>query len=57
VKNVRTANFAGAAVVALVLALPLIVQTIARIDTWKIVLGLAGLALFVTAGLDRSGHA
>jgi len=54
VNNVKTANFAGAAVVALALALPFIVPTIARVDTWKIVLGLAGLALFVSAGLGRS---
>ena len=52
--NVKTANFAGAVVVAAILALPLIVPTIARIETWKIVLALAGLALFVSAGLGRS---
>ena len=50
----KAANFIGALVVALLLALPFIVPTIARIDTWKIVLGLAGLALFVSAGRGRS---
>lgn len=48
----KAANFAGALAVAVLLALPLVVPTISRIDTWKIVLGLAGLALFVSAGLD-----
>jgi hypothetical protein len=46
---VKAANFAGARS-----SLPFIVPTIARVDTWKIVLGLAGLALFVSAGLGRS---
>ena len=50
----KAANFAGALAAAVVLALPLIVPRIAHIDTWKIVLGLAGLALFVSAGLQRS---
>jgi hypothetical protein len=50
----KAANFAGAIVVAVLLALPFVIPTIARIDTWKIVLGLAGLALFVSAGLGRS---
>ena len=52
--NPRAANFVGAIAVAIILALPFIVPTIARIDTWKIVLGLAGMALFVSAGLGRS---
>ena len=50
----RAANFTGALVVAALLALPMIVPTIAHVDTWKIVLALAGLALFVSAGLGRS---
>lgn len=50
----KARNFAGAISVAALLALPLMVPTIARIDTWKIVLGLAGLALFVSAGLTKS---
>jgi hypothetical protein len=51
---VRLRNFAGAIAVALMLALPLVVPTIARIDTWKIVLGLAGLIVFVSAGMNKS---
>ena len=40
------------AVVAMILA---VVPTIGGIDTWKIVLGVIGLALFVLAGFDRKG--
>ena len=46
-------NFAGAIGVALLLALPLMVPTISRIDTWKIVLGIAGLIVFVGAGMNK----
>ena len=49
----KARNFAGAIGIALLLALPLIVPTIARIDTWKIVLGIAGLIVFVGAGMQR----
>jgi len=49
---VRTRNFIGAIVVALLLALPLVVPFIGSIETWKIVLGIAGLALFVGAGMS-----
>jgi len=51
---VRARNFAGAIAVAVLLALPLVMPTIGRIDTWKVVLGLAGLALFISAGLTKS---
>ena len=47
----KARNFAGALAVAILLALAFINPVIAGIDTWKIVLGLAGLILFVTAGL------
>ena len=47
-------NFAGAIGVAVLLALPLVVPTIARVDTWKIVLGILGLVIFVSAGMTRS---
>jgi hypothetical protein len=40
------------AVVAVILA---VVPTIGGIDTWKVVLGVIGLALFVVAGFDRKG--
>lgn len=50
----RARNFAGAIVAALLLALPLVKPVIAGIDSWKIVLGLAGLILFVTAGMSRT---
>jgi ABC-type Fe3+ transport system permease subunit len=50
---VKLRNFAGATAVALLLALPLVVPTIARIDTWKIVLGIAGLIVFVGAGMNK----
>jgi ABC-type Fe3+ transport system permease subunit len=54
---VKVRNFAGAIAVAALLALPLIKPVIAGIDTWKIVLGTAGLILFVTAGMSRAeGH-
>ena len=50
----RAKNFAGAIGVALLLVLPAVVPTIGRIDTWKIELGLAGLAIFASAGLAKS---
>jgi hypothetical protein len=42
---------AGAAI-AIVVALIGIVPRVGGIDTWKIVLGLAGLALFISAGRE-----
>ena len=47
-------NFAGALAVALGLTLVLTTPTIAHIATWKVVLGIAGLALFLTAGMGGS---
>jgi hypothetical protein len=38
-------NLAGGVAVAIVLAAPFIVPRVGRIDTWKILLALAGLAL------------
>ena len=49
----RAKNFAGAVAAALVLALPFAIPRIGRIDTWKIVLGVAGLVLFVRAGAGQ----
>ena len=50
----KVRNFAGAIGTALLLALPLVVPTIARIETWKIVLGIAGLIIFVGAGMNKA---
>jgi hypothetical protein len=49
VRNVAT-GLATAVVIAFVLAVP----TIGRLSTWKIVLGLLGVALFVSAGRHRA---
>jgi hypothetical protein len=38
---------------ALVAAILVLKPTIAGISTWKVVLGVLGLALFVMAGFDR----
>jgi hypothetical protein len=48
-RNVLT-GLATAIVIAFVLAVP----SIGRVSTWKIVLGLLGLALFVVGGRHRS---
>ena len=50
----KARNFVGAIAVAIGLALPLAVPTIGRIDTWKIVLGIAGLILFIRAGMTNT---
>ena len=47
----RARNFAGGLAIAILLALPFVQPVIARIDTWKIVLGIAGLIVFVRAGM------
>ena len=49
----KAKNFAGTIAVVLVGTFTLAVPTVAHIATWKIVLGLAGLALFVSAGMDK----
>jgi len=51
---VRARNFAGAVAVAIFLALPLVKPVVAGIDTWKIVLGVGGLLLFVGAGMSKT---
>jgi hypothetical protein len=48
-RNVVT-GLATAIVIAFVLAVP----TIGRVSTWKVVLGLLGVALFVSAGRHRA---
>jgi hypothetical protein len=50
---VKARNFAGAIAVALLLAVTVLVPSIGRIDTWKIVLGIAGLIVFVRAGMSK----
>ena len=50
----KARNFAGAVAVAILLALPFVTPAIGRVDTWKIVLGIAGLILFVRAGMTKS---
>ena len=50
----KAKNFAGAVAIAIFLALPLVKPVIAGIDTWKLVLGVAGLLLFVSAGMSKT---
>lgn len=50
----KISNLLGGLVVAVLLVVPFVVPRIAGIDTWKIVLGLAGLALFVSGGMSKS---
>lgn len=42
----RVRNLIGGLVVAVALAFPFVVPRIGRIDTWKILLAIAGLAVF-----------
>ena len=46
-------NLAGGFAVAVLLAAPFVVPVIFGIDTWKVLLGAAGLWLFVRAGANR----
>jgi len=41
------------AAIAIALALVAIVPRIGRVDTWKIVLGVLGVVLFISAGRER----
>ena len=50
----RGKNFAGAVAIAIFLAAALVKPVVFGIDTWKIVLGVAGLILFVTAGMSKT---
>ena len=49
----KARNFAGAIVVAILLALPFVRPRLGHIETWKIVLGMAGIIIFVRAGMTR----
>jgi hypothetical protein len=46
-------NLLGGLVVAILLAAPFVVPSIAGIATWKIIMGAIGLVIFVRAGLGR----
>ena len=50
----KARNFAGAIAVAVALVLPFAKPSLAHIETWKIVLGIAGLWLFVRAGMSKA---
>lgn len=45
-------RFTGGVIMAVLLALPLVVPAIGHVDTWKIELGLAGLFIFLRAGMS-----
>ena len=46
-------NLAAGLAVAVLLATPFIVPAVAGIATWKIILGIAGLWIFVRAGMTK----
>lgn len=46
-------NLAGGFALAVLLAAPFIFPTVAGIATWKVILGIAGLWIFVRAGMSR----
>ena len=48
-----TRNLLGGLAVAVAISTPFVVPTIAGISTWKYVLGVIGVALFVRAGMGR----
>jgi hypothetical protein len=50
----RLKNLAGGLAVAVLLAAPFVVPTIAGISTWKYVLGAIGLGIFVRAGMTHT---
>ena len=50
----KARNFGTAIAVAILLALPFVRPTVAHIATWKIILGIAGLIIFVRAGMTRA---
>lgn len=49
----RAGNLVGGLVVAVLLAAPFIFPTIAGVATWKVIMGFAGLWIFVRAGMGR----
>jgi hypothetical protein len=49
----KSGNLLGGLAVAVLLSAPFIVPSIDGIATWKIIMGVAGLSLFVRAGMSR----
>jgi hypothetical protein len=47
----KAGNLVGGIVVAVLLSAPFIVPSVAGIATWKIIMGIAGLWIFVRAGM------
>ena len=54
--GVKILNLVGGLGLAVLLAAPFVVPTIAGISTWKYVLGAVGLWVFVRAGMSRSSN-
>jgi len=50
----KIGNLLGGLVVAVLLVVPFAVPRIAGIDTWKVILGIAGLMVFVRGGMGRT---
>ncbi len=49
----KISNLVGGLLVAVLLVVPFVVPRVAGIDTWKIILGIAGLTLFASAGMGK----
>jgi hypothetical protein len=49
-------NILAGSLVAVIGAVLLLVPSIGGVATWKVVLGVLGLALFIAAGRDRSAR-
>jgi hypothetical protein len=52
-QRTQTVNVLGGVAAALLVAAPFMFPFVAGIATWKIILGLIGLWIFVTAGIRR----
>jgi len=46
-------NLIGGLAIAVLLSAPFIVPSVGGIATWKIIMGMAGLWIFVRAGMSR----
>jgi hypothetical protein len=51
--SIKAGNLLGGLALAVLLSAPFIVPSIAGIATWKIIMGMAGLWIFVRAGMSR----